>query len=146
MKQNFVEGRLEPSIWVPSIMFLNTPNTDISLLDDKVSLTVTREGNYTLSSLDQLDQVSHLQLSPFNRNIFLILVWIKIVKFETKNKARKNNDLWYRLTEITPLRNINLIILYSSTIVLFLKFGFPRHIFLKSNLACLEQLAKSPSF
>ena len=55
--RNYVGGGLEPSIWVPSIMFLNTPNTDVSLLDDKVSLTVTREADYTLSSLDQLDQV-----------------------------------------------------------------------------------------
>ena len=55
--QNFVGGGLEPSIWVPSIVFLNTPNTDISLLDDKVSLTVVREGDYSLSSLDNLDQV-----------------------------------------------------------------------------------------
>ena len=111
--QNFVGGGLEPSIWVPSIVFLNTPNTDISLLDDKVSLTVVREGNYSLSSLDNLDQVRSKHSYKYGVN--------KILSTWRLLKIKQNeDDLWYQWTEIAPLRYINIIILHSSTIVLTL--------------------------
>ena len=111
--QNFIGGGLEPSIWVPSIVFLNTPNTDISLLDDKVSLTVVREGNYSLSSLDNLDQVRSKHSYKYGVN--------KILSTWRLLKIKQNeDDLWYQWTEIAPLRYINIIILHSSTIVLTL--------------------------
>ena len=48
----------EPPVWVPQILFLNTPDTDISDLDSQTSLTVLRLGNFTLSTLDNVEQVS----------------------------------------------------------------------------------------
>ena len=39
-------------------MFLNTPATDMSLLDTQTALTVARRGELTMSALDTLDQVS----------------------------------------------------------------------------------------
>ena len=44
-------------VWVPLVMFLNTPATDMSLLDTQTALTVARRGELTMSSLDTLDQV-----------------------------------------------------------------------------------------
>ena len=45
-------------VWVPTVVFLNTPNTDTSLLDTRAAVTVSREGNYTMAPLDSLEQVS----------------------------------------------------------------------------------------
>ena len=44
-------------VWVPLVMFLNTPATDMSLLDTQTALTVSRRGELTMSPLDTLDQV-----------------------------------------------------------------------------------------
>ena len=49
---------MEPPVWVPSIVFVNTPDTDISVVDSKASLTVSRQGEYRLSSLDRVEQVT----------------------------------------------------------------------------------------
>ena len=44
-------------VWVPLVMFLNTPATDMSLMDTQTALTVSRRGELTMSPLDTLDQV-----------------------------------------------------------------------------------------
>ena len=44
-------------VWVPTVVFLNTPNTDTSLLDTRAAVSVSREGDYTMAPLDSLEQV-----------------------------------------------------------------------------------------
>ena len=46
-----------PPVWVPSIVFVNTPNTDLSLTDNKASLNVRKLGQYSVSPLDNVEQV-----------------------------------------------------------------------------------------
>ena len=45
-------------VWAPLVMFLNTPATDMSVIDTQTALTVIRQGEFSMSSLDTLDQVS----------------------------------------------------------------------------------------
>ena len=45
-------------VWVPTVVFLNTPNTDTSLLDTRAAVSVSREGDYTMAPLDSLEQAS----------------------------------------------------------------------------------------
>ena len=45
-------------VWGPLVMFLNTPATDMSLMDAQTALTVARRGHFTMSSLHMLDQVN----------------------------------------------------------------------------------------
>ena len=47
-------------VWVPTVVFLNTPNTDTSLLDTRAAVSVSREGDYTMAPLDSLEQVSSI--------------------------------------------------------------------------------------
>ena len=47
-------------VWVPTVVFLNTPNTDTSLLDTRAAVSVSREGEYTMAPLDSLEQVSSI--------------------------------------------------------------------------------------
>ena len=49
-----------PPVWVPSIVFVNTPNTDLTLTDTKASLNVRKLGQHTVSTLDNVEQVSTL--------------------------------------------------------------------------------------
>ena len=49
---------MEPPVWVPSVVFVNTPDTDVSLVDSKASLTVSKQGKHTLASLDRVEQVT----------------------------------------------------------------------------------------
>ena len=51
-------GVMEPPVWVPSVLFVNTPDTDVSLVDSKASLTVSKQGKHTLASLDRVEQVT----------------------------------------------------------------------------------------
>ena len=44
-------------VWVPTVVFLNPPNTDTSLLDTRAAVSVSREGDYTMAPLDSLEQV-----------------------------------------------------------------------------------------
>ena len=49
-----------PPVWVPSIVFVNTPNTDLTLTDTKASLNVRKLGQHTVSTLDNVEQVGTL--------------------------------------------------------------------------------------
>ena len=46
-----------PPVWVPSIVFVNTPNTDLTVTDTKASLNVRKLGQYSVSTLDNVEQV-----------------------------------------------------------------------------------------
>ena len=49
-----------PPVWVPSVVFVNTPNTDLTVTDTKASLNVRKLGQYSVSTLDNVEQVRPL--------------------------------------------------------------------------------------
>ena len=49
------------TIWVPTVIFSNSPNSDFSLTDAKSSITVERISNYTKSPTDELEEVAYYQ-------------------------------------------------------------------------------------
>ena len=50
-------GVLVPPVWVPRIVFVNTPSTDLSMTDSSSSLYIKKQGKYSLSTLDKVEQV-----------------------------------------------------------------------------------------
>ena len=48
---------------MPSIVFVNTPSTDLTITDTKASLNVRKLGQYSLSRLDSVEQVRS-EISP----------------------------------------------------------------------------------
>ena len=56
-----MEQSNRPSIWVPVLIFSNTPDNDFTIIDSKSSLTVTKLANYTKSPLYQLDEVAYYE-------------------------------------------------------------------------------------
>ena len=59
-----------PPVWVPSVVFVNTPNTDLTVTDTKASLNVRKLGQYSVSTLDNVEQVRPLLV------ISHISVWV----------------------------------------------------------------------
>ena len=51
-----------PPVWVPSIVLVNTPSTDLTITDTKASINVRKLGQYSLSKLDSVEQVRSLLL------------------------------------------------------------------------------------
>ena len=51
----------QPSIWVATVIFANSPNNDFSVTDAKASLTVEKKGNLSISSLEQLQEVAYYE-------------------------------------------------------------------------------------
>ena len=49
-----------PPVWVPGIVFVNTPNTDLTITDTKASLNIRKLGQYSVSTLDNVEQVRSL--------------------------------------------------------------------------------------
>ena len=53
-------GLAGPPVWVPGIVFVNTPNTDLTITDTKASLNIRKLGQYSVSTLDNVEQVRSL--------------------------------------------------------------------------------------
>ena len=45
------------SVWIPTIVFSNTPNNDITLPTTKSVMTVTKEGSHSRSSVDTVEEI-----------------------------------------------------------------------------------------
>ena len=52
---------VQPSIWVATVIFANSPNNDFSVTDAKASLTVEKKGNLSISPLEQLQEVAYYE-------------------------------------------------------------------------------------
>ena len=51
----------QPSIWVPTVIFANSPNNDFSVTDGKASLTVEKRGNSSISPHNELQEVAYYE-------------------------------------------------------------------------------------
>ena len=48
---------MDPPVWVPSVVFVNPPDTDVSTTDSKAALFIRKQGQYSMSALDDIEQV-----------------------------------------------------------------------------------------
>ena len=46
------------NLWIPFVVFSNTENSEATKGDDDTEVTVTKEGNYTESSLDVMEEIN----------------------------------------------------------------------------------------
>ena len=51
----------QPSIWVATVIFANSPHNDLSTADAKASLTVERQGNLSISPHEELQEVAYYE-------------------------------------------------------------------------------------
>ena len=50
---------VQPNIWVATVIFANSQNSDFSVTDAKASLTIQKKSNYTISPFEHLDEVAY---------------------------------------------------------------------------------------
>ena len=51
----------QQNIWVAFLIFANSPDNEITTMDEKASLTIEKVGNYTNSPFDQLEEVAYYE-------------------------------------------------------------------------------------
>ena len=86
------------NIWVPVVIFANTPYNDITPTDEKSSLTVEKVGNYVNSAWDQLEEVAYYEGAEnpvtyrrkFNKN-FACDFQLYYFPFDTQVSKKRNN-------------------------------------------------------
>ena len=59
--QVLVQNDFHPTIWVAQLVFANSPDNEITAMDEKASLTVEKVGNFTTAPLDQLEEVAYYE-------------------------------------------------------------------------------------
>ena len=59
--QVLLQSDILQNIWVAALIFANSPNHDITIMDEKASLTVEKVGNFTIPPMDQLDEVAYYE-------------------------------------------------------------------------------------
>ena len=67
-------------LWIPFVVFANTKDSESTKGDDETEVTITREGNYTESSIYTLDEINIFR--GFDNRITFQQVYAKTFKCE----------------------------------------------------------------
>ena len=69
-------------LWLPTLVFENTKSTEITMADMKTEVTISREGNFTYSTDDVVDEIMIFEGS--NNRLTFQQVYTKTFKCEYK--------------------------------------------------------------
>ena len=71
---NIPNQEILSKLWFPSVIFKNTPNNYETMVDSKARLLVKKEGNYTLSSVHEMEETAYYKGSEntiqYSRDFF----------------------------------------------------------------------------
>ena len=72
---NIPDEDMIDNLWVPKIIFENTENKFISPLDEKAIILVKKQGNYTLASVHEMEEIAYYKGSEnslqYSRDFYL---------------------------------------------------------------------------